>query len=323
MPACYTKMSFQKLAAYAVLLGSVVILGEWYQYRVASNGDPDKLAYREIIDKHMFSSNTTLHGKIPLWIPIEHAVNARYWPSFGSRMTNRVNKPYFSLCIETIVKNAGPEYEVVIIDDASYGALIPGWDIEMGLVTEPMKSNIRTLALWKVLYYYGGVLCPPSTVCLKSFSYLESAATTELFSIEHVATAYSENLYQANPRFVGCHKENAGMLKMITELESLLSSDSTDAVAFTGGIQSIMAQCKSISVVNGKLVGSRNVSGYPVSLDGLFEGVEFSPELVCLILPEQAIDARYKYEWFSRMSQEQVLNSSVPFVSIIRQALRR
>lgn len=316
-------MSFQKLAAYAVLLGSVVILGEWYQHRVDKNGDPDKLAYREIIDKHMFSSNTSLQGKIPLWIPIEHAVNARYWPSFGSRLTNRVNKPYFSLCIETIVKNAGAEYEVVIIDDASYGALIPGWDIEMGLVAEPMKSNIRTLALWKVLYYYGGVLCPPSTVCLKSFSYLESAAPTELFSVEEVATAYSDNLYQANPRFVGCRKENTGMLNMITDLESLLSSDSTDAVAFTGGIQTIMAQCKDMSVVNGKLVGSRNVSGRPVGLDGLFEGVEFSPESVCLVLPERAIDARLKYGWFSRMSQDQVMTSSVPFVSIIRQALRQ
>ena len=316
-------MSFQKLAAYAVLLGSVVILGEWYQHRVDKNGDPDKLAYREIIDKHMFSSNTSLQGKIPLWIPIEHAVNARYWPSFGSRLTNRVNKPYFSLCIETIVKNAGAEYEVVIIDDASYGALIPGWDIEMGLVAEPMKSNILTLALWKVLYYYGGVLCPPSTVCLKSFSCLESAAPTELFSVEEVATAYSDNLYQANPRFVGCRKENTGMLNMITDLESLLSSDSTDAVAFTGGIQTIMAQCKDMSVVNGKLVGSRNVSGRPVGLDGLFEGVEFSPESVCLVLPERAIDARLKYGWFSRMSQDQVMTSSVPFVSIIRQALRQ
>lgn len=316
-------MSFQKLVAYAALLGSVVILGEWYQHRVDKEGDPGKLAYREIIDRYMFSSSTSLQGKTPIWIPIEHAINARYWPSFGSRTTNRINKPYFSLCIETIVKNAGPDYEVVIIDDASYGALIPGWDIEMGLVAEPMRSNVRTLALWKVLYYYGGVVCPPSTILLKRIADLTAAATTPLFSVEEVATAYSKNLYQANPRFVGCPREDAGMMGMISELEAVLSSDSTDAVAFTGAIQAIMARCKSISVVSGQLVGSRSVSGCPVTLDALFEGVEFSPEMVCLVLPEQELNARIKYGWFSRMSQEQVLKSSVPFVSIMRRALQR
>lgn len=323
MTACYTNMSFQKLVTYAALLGTVVILGEWYQHRVETRGEPGAQTYREIIDQHMFSSNTSFHGKIPIWIPIEHTTNARYWPSFGSRLTNHVNKPYLSLCIETIVKNAGPEYEVVIIDDASYGVLIPGWDIEMNMISEPMRNNIRTLALWKVLYYYGGVLCPPSTVCVRRMADLASAATTQLFTVEQVATAYSENLYQANPRFVGCPREDDGMLKMITELKSLLSSDSTDAVAFTGGIQAILASCKNISVVNGKMVGSRSVSGYPVTLDGMFEGVEFSQELVCLVLPEQQIDARVKYGWFTRMSQEQVMKSSVPFVSIMRQALQQ
>ena len=316
-------MSFQKLVAYAALLGSVVVLGEWYQHRVDKEGDPDKLAYRAIIDKHMFSSSTSFQGKTPIWIPIEHAVNARYWPSFGSRTTNRINKPYFSLCIETVVKNAGPEYEVVIIDDASYGALIPGWDVEMGLVAEPMRGNIRTLALWKVLYYYGGIVCPPSTICLKRMADLTAAATTSMFSVEQVATAYSNNLYQANPRFLGCPREDAGMCGMIDDLESLLSSDATDAVSFTGGIQTIMARCKSISVVNGQLVGSRSINGCPVTLDDLFEGVEFSPDLVCLVLPEQELDSRIKYGWFSRMSQEQVMGSSVPFVSLMRQALQR
>ena len=140
-------------------------------------------------------------------IPIEHTVNARYWPSFGSRLTRRVNKPYLSLCIETIVKNAGPDYEVVIVDDASYGVLIPGWDINIGMVAEPMKNNIRTLALWRVLFYYGGLLCPPSTICIKRMSTLANIATTQLFSVEQVATACSNNLYQANPRFIGCSRE--------------------------------------------------------------------------------------------------------------------
>ena len=316
-------MSFQKLIAYAALLGSVVILGEWYQHRVDKEGDPGKLAYREIIDKHMFSSSTSLQGKTPIWIPIEHAVNSRYWPSFGSRTTNRINKPYFSLCIESVVKNAGPEYEIVIIDDASYGALIPGWDIEMGLVAEPMRSNIRTLALWKVLYYYGGIICPPAPICLGKMADITATATTSLFSVEQVATAYSNNLFQANPRFVGCPREDAGMFAMINELETLLSSDATDAVAFNGGIQAILARCKSVSVVKGQLVGSRDSKGCPVALDDLFEGVEFSPELVCLVLPEQELDARVKYGWFSRMSQKQVMGSSVPFVSLIRQALQR
>tara|TARA_B110000967_G_C18900799_1_gene574836 strand:- start:2042 stop:3010 length:969 start_codon:yes stop_codon:yes gene_type:complete len=316
------QMSLQKLVTYAIFLGIIVILGEWRKELLETNGNPETMAYREIVEKHMFGSGTSLQGKIPIWIPIEHTVNARYWPSFGSRLTRRVNKPYLSLCIETIVKNAGPDYEVVIVDDASYGVLIPGWDINIGMVAEPMKNNIRTLALWRVLFYYGGLLCPPSTICIKRMSTLANIATTQLFSVEQVATACSNNLYQANPRFIGCSREHAGMLTMITELESLLSSDSTDELVFTGGIQSIMAQCKDISVINGKLVGSKCAMGSPATVDNLFEGVDFTPKMICLVLPEREIDTRVKYGWFPRMNKNQVMSSSVPFVSVIKQALR-
>lgn len=327
MDAQYTmEISAKRAIGYLLLVLTVVVLGEWHKNRVGRSSLIDRAVYSELIDRHRLQDATDLNGKTPIWIPIVHEPNARWWPSFGSRMTHDTNKPYLTLCVETLVKNAGDNYAVVVLDDTSYGRLIPGWNVELSTVAEPMRGYLRTLAQWKVLYYYGGVVCPPTTICLQSFDVLRALAKGSCFSVETPATALSDNLYQANAEFVGCDREDADIQQMIVALEKIVSSDATDAVAFNGDIQRIMADASAngkLVVLEGSVVGVKDEFGCPVSVDGLFEGVKLSSNLWGIVLPEKEISARIKYGWFQRLSPEQIMTSSVPFSVYYRWALQR
>lgn len=320
------EFSLQRIATYLVLVGLVVALGQWHKRRTQYGDSSDNAIYRKIIDRHLLQDTTDLGGKTPVWVPVVHENNARHWPSYGSRMTRDINKPYLTLCIETIVKNAGEDYSVVVLDDTSYGRLIPGWDIDLSTIAEPMRGYLRTLAQWKILYYYGGVLCPPTTICLKSFDVLTDVASDRCFSVEVPSTALSDNLYQASTGFMGSPIDDACMQKLIESLEKVVSYDSTEAVVFNGDVQHIVAQAAQrgeLTVIDGSLVGVKSVSGCPVTVDNLFEGVEMPDDLWGVVLPEAAISARQQYGWFQRMSSKQIMESSVPFSVYYRWALQR
>ena len=259
-------------------------------------------------------------------MPIVHEENGRAWPSFGSRVTKEVNKPYLSLCIETLVKNAGSDYQVVVVDDSSYGRLLPGWDIDLSMVSDPMRRELRTLALWKVLYYYGGVLCPPSTICVRKFDTIVSRAQGKCFSVETTSTALSDNLFEANARFMGCDKEDGCMQSLIQDLEKVLSTDCTDAVDFDGDVPALIARAAgrgNMVVLDGSMAGVKTDGGCPVLVDDLFEGVQFPQGISCIVLPEADISSRTAYGWFPRLSAEQIIQSNVPFVEYFRLALGR
>ena len=127
-------MDAKKILFYGLSFIVLVALGSLYERRSIQATDMDHAVYKEIVDRHYYNESMDFAGKVPIWIPIAREENGRYWPSFGSRLTKKINKPYLNLCIESIVKNAGPSYEVVIVDDDAYSKLIPNWSVDLSLV---------------------------------------------------------------------------------------------------------------------------------------------------------------------------------------------
>ena len=169
-------------------------------------------------------------------------------------------------------------------------------------------------------------MCPPSAICMKSMDTLYTAAGGKCFSVERPSTALSDYQYEASPAFMGCRQEDSNMLQMINELEALVSGDSTESIAFNGDISAIVAKKAAnggVVVLDGSLVGVKNVHGCPVTVDALFEGAELPDGLWGVVLPEEEIESRTSYGWFDRMSAKQVLESSVPFSVYFRWALQR
>ena len=127
----------------------------------------------ELIRKFLLT-DSPLYGenKVKLWIHTEYAVNSRKWASFYSRNSTDLNEPYMHLTVGSIVNHCADDFNICLIDDNSIERLVPGWKIKIAELPEPYKAIYRHIGLLKVIYFYGGILCPNSFLCVKSLKEL-------------------------------------------------------------------------------------------------------------------------------------------------------
>lgn len=311
-------MEFVKYIITLIILIAVGILYD--KYKIKNKIDEDVDNY-ELIKKYLLNDSSLANAKRPiLWIHLDYAENARHWYSFGSRKTNDLNQPYLYLSIASIINHCGQSFNVVLIDDNTFNKIIPGWTYEMGRLPNPIKSHFRQLALSRILYNYGGMLVPSSFICMKNLIdlYNDGIQNVGMFVTEmvnrNVTSQYGVSNFYTTNCFMGCEKENKSMLKLIEDIQILLSQDYTDEVGFQAKIQSM---CNKLvlegkaNLVRGCDIGTKTKRGEPVVIDDLLGNthIKFKKDLYGVYVPACEILKRTKFEWFARLSVPQVLES--------------
>ena len=290
---------YLKYLLYFIVLVAVGIIYDKYKEKQGLSADQQNY---ELIKKYLLNDNTILGNKPIMWVHTVRDVNSRHWPSFMSRNTTDLNQPYISMCIESIVKHCGDSFNVVLIDDHSFDKLIPGWNVSITDTADPVKSHLRTLAICKLLYYFGGVVCPNSFLCLKDLKPM-----------------YDEQLKDGNGfmfntcgLFVGSRKHSPAMRDVLNYLEALNSRDFTNEQDFLGKVSHFLSA--KFPVMDGKLVGLVTESdNKPVLVDDLLETsyVDISESALGVLIPARDILTRNKYKWFARQSKHQVLDGDL------------
>lgn len=311
-------MEFFKYIITLIILIGVGILYD--KYKIKNKIDEDIDNY-ELIKKYLLNDSSLANAKKPiLWIHVDYAENSRHWYSFGSRRTNDLNQPYLYLSIASIINHCGNSFNIVIIDDNTFNKIIPGWTHDMSRLPNPIKCHFRQLALSKMLYNYGGMLVPPSFICMKNLidMYNDGIEKTGMFVCEvvnkNVTSQYGVSDFYTTNAFMGCIKENTSMRKLIEDIQILLSQDYTDEIAFQDKIQSmcnkLVLQNKS-TLIRGCNIGTKNNQDEPVVIDDLLGNthINFKKNVYGVYVPSDEILKRTKFEWFARQNIEQVLSS--------------
>ena len=139
---------------YIFLFTILFIICFLYQ-RYQSKLDKNQLYNYEGIQKYLSGDYTDLdNGRIKkpiIWIFLDYDYNSRNWLSFGSRSSYDLNQPYLYLTVKSIISKCDKSFTICIIDDSSFKKLIPGWNINMTSISDPIFSNMRTLGLTKLL----------------------------------------------------------------------------------------------------------------------------------------------------------------------------
>ena len=305
---------------YIVFLIVAVILGILYdKYKLKQENEKNVNEY-DLVKKYLLHENSLIGNKPILWIPIEYNINERNWLSFGSRNSYKLNQPYLYLTIQSIVNKCADDFNVCLIDDSSISKLIPGWNINMDGLADPVKSHIRSLAHIKILYQYGGVMVPPSFVCVQSLENIHSSLLEQTccYVGEFVDRGSSSTLVNTFPnhKFMGCKKNSPVMKDLMLYLEVLESKDATSEMDFLGQINRWCFEAvekRRMTLVDGKLLGTKNNDNNNVVIDELLGSsyINFSDNIVGIYIPADEVLRRTKYEWFARLSNEQLLNSDV------------
>jgi len=310
-------MKIQRLLSAFIIITAVGILYD--KYKDKYDPEPEKVHF-DLIQKYLLNERGIESNNKPImWIFSDYEINSRHWKSFGSRNTNDLNQPYIHMCIELIIKWCGNSFNICLINSDSFDKLLKDWTINVNELSEPIRSRVITLGLFRILYKYGGTFIPNSMLILKDFKYFHERylGANGCYFGEFVCRNVTSNLKQTFPnhKLFGCTKKNINMKELCNYMESVISTDNTTETEFVGNLDRVIFKLINRHAINkmpGNLLGTKTVNGDIVIIDDLLENskIEFDKAAVGIYLPSNEILKRQKYGWFARSNKVQILSSN-------------
>jgi len=311
--------SFNNLIILFIVLIIVIFLYKKYEDKIYRETSEQNGTYDDI-KKYLLDASTLEKSKKPiLWIHVPYEYNSRNWLNFGSRSSFDLNQPYLYLTFRSIIKYCDKSFTICIIDDNSFKKLMPMWNIDLNYLSNPILENIRILGLMKLLYTYGGMVCPISFLCMKDLIdlYYKGTRENKMFLCELIdknTTSTSLNFYP-NLEFCGASKECDITFELINYIEGSVSIDYTSESKFLGKFDSwCMKKIEKgqINLIDGIEVGTKTFDKKPIIIDDLISNnyLKIYDNNYGIYINSREILNRNKYQWFARLSEKQVLESN-------------
>jgi len=305
---------------YIILFVILIVLGFFYRrFEDKRLRDEDTEDY-EAIQKYLLNDTTLGKTKKPiLWIHVPYEYNSRKWLSFGSRSSFELNQPYLYLTVKSIIQKCDDSFHICLIDDKSFEKLIPGWNIKMGYISSPITDKVRSLALAKIIYMYGGMIVPVSFLCMRDLIGLYEKGTQngQMFICENNDRNVTSASFKFYPslQFMGATKETPVVMELIDFMERTISRDYTAASEFLGEFDrwsEARVRRGQIMLINGIEVGTKTIDEEPIKIENLLSSnyIKLYGTAYGIWIPANDILNRRYYEWFARMSAKQVLESN-------------
>lgn len=310
------KSSYNNVIILLIILFVVGFLYRRYEDKIMRQ---DNKNINSAIQKYLLDDVTLAKSKKPiLWIHVPYEYNSRNWLSFGSRSSLELNQPYLHLTMRSIIQQCDKDFTICIIDDEAFSKLIPGWSVNMTTISDPILSNMRTLGLMKLLYIYGGMVCPLSFLCINNLLglYQKGIRGEKMFICEFVNRNITSTEFDFSPslKFCGAPKECEMVSELCDFIQRMMSRDSTAQIEFLGDFDrwcTKRVKNGKINQINGFDIGVKTIEEKPVILDDLMSNhyLPIYTNTYGIYIPADEILTRRKYEWFARMSQKQVMES--------------
>jgi len=302
-----------------ILFLILIVLGFLYKKYTDKLEHEENGETYEAIQKYLLDDKTLGKSKKPiLWVHVPYEYNSRNWLSFGSRSSFDLNQPYLYLTMRSIIRQCDKSFTICIIDDSSFKKLIPDWNINMTTISDPILSNMRTLGIAKLMYIYGGLLCPLSFVCIKDLIGLYTKGTRggKMFACETIDRNATSSVVDFFPNlsFYGAPKGCPTIMELCHFIQTTISSDYTAESVFLGEFAKWCQQRierGQINLIDGTAIGTKTIEGKQIVIDDLMSNhyLNLCPETYGILIPSDEILKRHKFEWFARLSEKQVLKS--------------
>lgn len=306
-----------------ILLLGVTFLYEKYKLAEARN-DPD--SDYNIVRKYLLGGQGESKPGLPIiWIHADDNINARWWPTFASRNTRCLNQPYESITVTSIIEKCKHDFSVCVVHDRDFKDLVKGWMVDLGQVAEPIRSNMRKLALARLLHEHGGLLVPSSFLAFRNLKPIYDSAckcqggmvVCDIPAAMNTGPPSSQPgdvTRYPRPAFMGCKEGSTAMKGYISMLENLNGTDYTAESAFLGEESKWCKRAADqgmIHTVPPELVGAEDTDGKKVTIERLM-GSSYIP--LCsmtfgLYVPADQLRRRTAYGWFTRQAPLQALAS--------------
>ena len=321
-------MNIKNLNFFNLFLSILLLIAIGYIYKkfklnVDSNIQKEEL---NIIKKYLLNDDidNTIEKlsaikKPIIWLHIDYVKNSRQWESFGSRNSNELNQDYLYLTIKSIINKCSDYFHIIIIDDDSFCKLLENNTIDLNIVSDPIKSNLRTLNIMKLLYAYGGLYIENSFILFKSLDkiYENVINNNKMVTAEFKNTSSNSHIMHFMPstKFIGCVKECKKMKEFMNHLEILYSSDYSNSATIEDLVNKwllINSQNNEIDLIDGQYIGTKNINNKLINLEDIMCStfLELNNKCYGLYVPSDELLKRNKYNWFCKLNSKEVLEAN-------------
>lgn len=260
----------------------------------------------ELLDVDTFFYTSTFlkaSKRRKIWIYIEFDRNSRVWENFGSRSSTKLNLSYVNLCIKSIIDCCAENYDIFIFSDTDINEILEE-DFDYKKISGDLLEKYRHLSLMKILNKYGGVLVPPSLFLKKSIRPIDNDKIWYVSDINNIDNSMMTNR-TLSTCFTGSNANNQ-------ELESYIQHLSKDTKCHFD--ENYLVK-HNIPYIDGSYIGTKDVNGKRIYLEDLMstEPINYSENNIGLYMPHKQLIKRKVYNWFCKMSEEQVLKTNCNF----------
>lgn len=305
---------------YIFLFAGLIVLGFFYKRMEDKRIREENKDNYDTINRFLLDEDTLAKSKKPiLWIHVPYEYNSRNWLSFGSRSSFELNQPYLYLTVKSIIHHCDEDFTICLVDDTTFKRIIPGWSIDMTRISSPILDNMRQMALMKLLNIYGGMICPISFLCIKSLKGMYERGTSEgkMFVCETTNRTITSTTYDhySNIVFCGAPKRNHTVEQLIDFMQRTIADDYTAQNKFLGNFDrwtNKRVQTGEINQISGHDIGTKTIDDRQILVDDLMSNnyINFYKQMYGILIPADELMKRHKFEWFTRMSAKQVLESN-------------
>ncbi len=323
---------------YGLTMGMVFVasyFGTQFKKKFNLEGDTSEVDY-ELIRKYILN-DSPLYGfnKPKLWIHSKYEINARNWESFGSRNTSDLNQSYLTYTVKSIIDHCGDDFHICLIDDDSFKKLIPGYDIEITKMADPLRTQWRELSLLMLIHTYGGLAVPNSFICLKSliepYNNLTKKDGVFVFEKNNNSCDMRQKKrkdFVPNIEMIGAKKNTPIIFSLMREIKShLLTGHMSDEHKFVGKTSNHLMKLteeENLTTVCGSLIGVKDKKKRPIKIDDLFSNLNqicFSDDLYGIYIPGEEVLKRNLYNWFAALNHSDVLKTNNNIVRAMKKSI--
>ena len=309
-----------KQIPYFVFGIGVIAISSYFGGRVRQYfTDMDNKDDYSMVKKYVLN-DAALYGdnRPKIWVHSKYEVNARKWKNFQSRNSTDLNQPYLYITIQSIVNHCGDDFHICLIDDDTFGKLIPSWDMDLSITPEPMRSRYRNIAMLQLLYMYGGIIMPNSTLCLKSMYplYEQGIQENKPFIFEKYRRSTQDEIFVPDLQMMGAKKHDPVIQEMIEQLNTLEKAGHyTIETNVLGEMESWCSKkihTQEMTLYDGNMIGVKTKIGKPILLEHLmsdgFLDIE-DTQLYGINIPSKELLKRQKYSWFAILPYQDCLQA--------------
>jgi hypothetical protein len=326
-------MLTQQNIKHYVFTISLVMLASFVGNKFKQNFTDNSNDEKRLIQKYLLN-DTPLYGfnKPKIWIHTKYDMNARNWKSWGSRNTMELNQPYLHCSIQSIVDHCSNDFHICLIDDSTFSKLIPGWDVDVSLLPEPIKTQYRQIALLTLINSYGGIIVPNSFVCNNTLKPLqkqisESGMPFVCERINRIITMTKNEEFTSDTYFMGCDKNDESITSLINLLTSMVKNNHYSNEPFITGYINLWCEEQirnnKMTLVNGNKIGIKDSKNKVILIDDLMEDKYLDLHADCLgvYIPADDMLMRHKFSWFAILTRNQLMETKLAITYFIKTSM--